>query len=456
MEIVANRNNILIGGGSLAGLTAGAAVNYLRSGSLFSSNPADCALPFNGNTQLQTVNSIRQKLSASPYFFFPLLPLIHTVPMAFFALWNTIRPTHSDRPLLSRGWENLTKLVLNPILHQNLLYFGIFSIVSLYSKLNKWVAPNVVLHSMNLLYAYKSQEGLQTVGRPAQKKIYTLLNLAIAVTDAVWLYNTAANCHSVSEVVSGIALAAAGIFALETTKGLLNQGLASPLKNHSWVALGSLAGIVLGSAHNLIKRGSLLAKDMTVCSENPFGGIASLTAINHFREQISLLFGLVVLIPPMFFAIYNIAAKKDPEHRGILGFARRSWQQLSKNFLIPTTVCFFSYVSAAVLRNQVAPHLHQAIDTSGHIVLQIAFNFFSMKALQGISETGSSLQKRALAVWFAATSITDAIWLYNTAGNCHSVADSVGGLALITLGIGVTMTWITITKNFFRRTCCLK
>lgn len=515
------KDHIWVSAGCVAGLTAGMSANLLRSGSLLGKSYSVCSNAFNG-------------------LFNPSIPFIHTVPMLASSLWNTFNPNPSQKgkSLLNRGWQNLSTQVINPLIHQNVLLGGSLLARHLLSSASINPSGHVIFHAANTLNAIKSLEGLSHTESPKQKKIYSILNIGIALTDAAWLYNSAANCHSVTDIASGVACVAIGLFGLETGKIIINKGynliknrffsitkteleikqtpkemvsisaipskplaknvstgrsrkspkeeaesheaeqliktanevistisktkITSFLKEYSWVAAGSLIGFTLGVASNLIQRGSIFEKDFYKCRNYPFGGFIPFIKINDLRENRLKMLGdeaflilmnpycpLIHLFPQFVCAIWNAVMKKTHSKNDVKTIASRGCEYLFKNVMIPSVHSILLCAGSRTLRDMFDRHGTPKLDTSGHLIVQIAHNFFIMKSLKGLAETGTHLQNKTFTRLYVIFAVTDAIWVFNTVSNCHAVVDAIAALACSSIAyVGIESCKFLLNKGY--------
>jgi hypothetical protein len=161
------KESIWVAAGSATGLAVGMGANLIRT----SDNTSACSSPFNGFIPFAAINEVRQRILASTYLLNPFIPLIHTAPMSASSLWKTFNPTpgEKDKNVAIRAWKNVSKLVLNPLIHQNLLLCGsLFAKSVIFPRSNP--SLHVIFHAANTLNAIKSLEGLSSTESPTQKK----------------------------------------------------------------------------------------------------------------------------------------------------------------------------------------------------------------------------------------------------------------------------------------------
>lgn len=235
--------------GTVGGLFAGSAANLLKSGSLFTHDNTACAAPFDRLFPLDIINNLREsdyktiksRGVMTPTPFNLLYPGIHVAASLGCIVLNTIGEVRS-------GKDNLVDLgkkiggrvatgVIYPTLHSSMLFLGsilakiyIRPILAQYGidvSGHAWYQISLAIHSANCL-----QEVLVN-GTPKQKKAYLALVGAVAMSDAVWSYNSAANCHSVADIVSGVALVTLAHVGLSVTENLISRELKS-FKGWMW------------------------------------------------------------------------------------------------------------------------------------------------------------------------------------------------------------------------------
>jgi hypothetical protein len=221
-------------------------------------------------------------------------------------------------------------------------------------------------------------------------------------------------------------------------------------KNYGWVGAGLAGGVITGAIVNFSNTGSLLEKGSNE-SENFFNNFSSLISIHDFREDdlkflrsknpfaptlFSWFYPMVHVIPMLGYSIYNIYTQKSSDEQDIKAFAKRCWFQISKNVIYPSlhtsllsafSLCFRDYL--IFTRN-----FPKDIRPSGHAIVQQALVIHAINSLESIEKIGSLNQKKLHSTVCAIISVSDAIWLYNTTANRHSIVDVISGLALATIG----------------------
>jgi hypothetical protein len=209
-----------------------------------------------------------------------------------------------------------------------------------------------------------------------------------------------------------------------------------------WVAAGAVAGIVAGAASNIARTGSLLGYTGTCSSWSHQEGL--LQELNWLREhdlksrEFPLFtpgFTPFLLVPSVICSIWNTL--KPGRHAGSKGkgLLERLWSQLSSNVLYPSVHSFTTVGGTLFLRfclwNRQFKKL--GVDVSGHAAIQTAMSLNIAQTIQAIGQQGTGMQKRGFSLLASAIAVTDAVWMYNTTANCHSVADVVSAVALVAI-----------------------
>ncbi|MCX6988513.1 MAG: hypothetical protein NTZ52_03275 [Chlamydiae bacterium] len=243
MNILNSLNNNASYLGTFSGMMLGCAANVWNNKSLFLFDKTSCNSPFNGFTPFAIINAFRENDFQSmrregvqgfikPTPFNIIYPLIHVLPSLSFLLWNSVKEkkdNETNLQSLKKLFYKLTSNLIYPSFHSASLFFTSL-LVSEYTephfrKLNidmsghAWYQISLTIHAINSL------KGVHEHGTIKQRKIYALLNTAVAITDAVWAYNTAANCHSVADIVSGAGLVCLSHFGLQIAETVLTKGI---------------------------------------------------------------------------------------------------------------------------------------------------------------------------------------------------------------------------------------
>lgn len=213
------------------------------------------------------------------------------------------------------------------------------------------------------------------------------------------------------------------------------------LKNNSWAYAGSIFGNICGLATNLFRNASLFKNDFVSCKA-PFHGIQPLVVINNYRESrknivswikpkpFHLVFPLIHLVPSLGFNAYNaICAHK--QNKASISLKNRV-AVMVKSTIVPAAhslFLLFGFATVRVLLDEQTSRL--GIDISGHIQVQCILGSHALHAAENMSDSATPSQIKMYSIAFLVCSVTDAIWAYNTAANCHSIADIVTGIACI-------------------------
>lgn len=213
--------------------------------------------------------------------------------------------------------------------------------------------------------------------------------------------------------------------------------------NPKWAFAGTLCGIISGSLYNISRTHSLFKRDYTSCFLEPFNGNVLLEKINWWREKDFLSFRdngavvtmgthlpLVYLVPLFGFAISNIITDVRTSGCKAKALAKLSFKHLTANVLTPLgyhIAC--GLVGMHIKRNIVYPlDSGSNLDTSGHVIMQMATCILAMKALSGLKQSGSAWQQKSFSLLNLAFSVTDMVWMFNCASHCHTVAGVMAGV----------------------------
>lgn len=242
------------------------------------------------------------------------------------------------------------------------------------------------------------------------------------------------------------------------------QEATSSLKDYLWVFMGSMVGLAAGCLSNYLQREALFGKDSIDCKYHAFDNNQVLTGINAMRERPEITF-------IYYLAICAISISCHPIRTiGQQLFNRHAWSSV-RDFgdhakhvfksMVPSikTLCISAQTVYLVRSSRQQLQIladEPRWDISGHATAQISLNYLTFKALRTIAQTDASpLIKKILEVATAAIVITDAVWMYNTAANCHSIADVIGSLACATVAIAGAELAIKIESQFLKVCKCL-
>ena len=232
-----------IAAGSLTGLVVGGVINVIKTGSIFGNDKRACVNnQFGGFHIFGKINSFREnQLSESRAklvdmviplnLINPLLPFIYLAPMFTYAIWNTVTQKKDAekwmKKIFIQGCEHLYKDVVIPGMYATFLSVGgMVAREYIFDPLNQQkldVSGHVILQIAQNLCAMKALQALKETGTSLQKKTFIMLNIAVAVTDGIWMYNTAAHCHSVADVIAGLACSAVAYAGIESGKIILSK-----------------------------------------------------------------------------------------------------------------------------------------------------------------------------------------------------------------------------------------
>ncbi len=229
------KENAWVAAGSLIGLTLGGVSTFIHTGSIFGKRHGYYIGEQNllgGFTGLIRINNFREGQlqqaihGASLQLINPVLPCIYLVPLFACAVWNILNPQEAD----SRGWRHLSKDIILPAMCSMLVShwgFAVREYVFDHSNRNIFSVLSVsghVIHQMaQNVYVMEGLQGLRETGTPFQKKIFTIFHAIVAITDGIWMFNTAANHHSVADVIAGLACTGLAYTGVEGVKLLFKQ-----------------------------------------------------------------------------------------------------------------------------------------------------------------------------------------------------------------------------------------
>ena len=196
------------------------------------------------------------------------------------------------------------------------------------------------------------------------------------------------------------------------------------------VAGGSIVGLTAGIISNLVNRSwDEGGVPLPACFR--FTHIPVFGPINDWRDSQNML----PLLEPTAFSIVAIwnAVKKDDAAPSLnmAGKIRSNLRQTVFPFLQALSTQFL----VGTIRGQIGNAVWNAakIDIAGHVCQQVVDLIQRLSLFQGLSKQGTSLQIRVAFVALAALSLTEIPWMFNTASNCHSVADVISGGAIALL-----------------------
>lgn len=203
--------------GTIGGIVMGAAVNLWESRSIFFKNPcyAHALHPV-----FKAINNIREDQHSGPIFSstFP----VYTYPAICFTIWNLRKEKNEESRKIAEQRLNdiFVKALCIGALRTGIAGIVRFHTQSLLDQRDVDVSGHAINQTLMTIHAVNSLQAFSSIGTPFQKKCYSYILLALSLTDAVWMYNTTANCHSVIEVAAGVSIAAFAFFAIQACKKL--------------------------------------------------------------------------------------------------------------------------------------------------------------------------------------------------------------------------------------------
>jgi len=223
------KENIWIGAGSLIGLTLGSTYNLMNTGSFFGRDANICKNPFGSLNPLLVINNFREneylvtRKEHSLGLINPLCPLIYLVPIFANAVLDTAIQKKSFKESFETIISQAIKIVATPIFYSmsmaavGLIAKGLMSAsLNIFSNSALDTAGHVIFQMIQHLCILKALQGYETSS--LQKKMFTILHVSVAVTDGIWMFNTASGCHSVADVIAGIACIALAYEVTEYVK----------------------------------------------------------------------------------------------------------------------------------------------------------------------------------------------------------------------------------------------
>lgn len=222
--------------GAIGGIIAGAAANLWKSGSLFENDLRTCRNPFNGFDPFILINNFRESdlkfinhnpLAPTPFNW--IYPTVHIVPMLGYSIWNIYKQKTDEKGSQSfaeRGWSQISKNVMYPALHTTLLTIPSLIIRALFLSRTMTidVSGHAIVQGALTIHAINSLQAIAETGTSNQKKLHSIICAIVALSDAIWMYNTTASCHSVADVACGIVNVSLVHFGIQASKALINKG----------------------------------------------------------------------------------------------------------------------------------------------------------------------------------------------------------------------------------------
>jgi hypothetical protein len=224
--------------GMLSGIILGAGANLWKSGSFLATDASGtCEDPFNNFSPFIVINALREwdlncikKRRFVPAFFHFAYPVVYVAPLLGFAIWNicTNKDSSGHKSMAKKGWHQISTNLLYPCIHSFALrFFSQFIRIQLLQPLIPKVdiSGHAELQCFLTIHAIYSLQALQETGTPKQKKLYVALCAAIAITDAIWMYNSTASCHSVVDVACAVGIVGLTHLGIQTSKRWIKKGI---------------------------------------------------------------------------------------------------------------------------------------------------------------------------------------------------------------------------------------
>lgn len=240
------------------------------------------------------------------------------------------------------------------------------------------------------------------------------------------------------------------------------MNIINQIRDHGWVAAGAIGGVIAGTAAKFLNRNLPFQKEPKTVAHSV--SAALFCSINNLRERdrefmrknflaptpFNWFYPTAHVVPMLGYSIYNAYTKKDLQEEDLGSIASRGWTQITMNVIDPSLhTSMLTLSSLFIVRDIVSKKLlPRGVDISGHAIIQGALLIHALNSLQAIARTGSVNQQKLHAIICSMISVTDAVWMYNTA-RYHSLADIASGYAIV----GLTHLGIEIAKaaiNKFR------
>jgi hypothetical protein len=212
--------------GTFGPMFLGSAVNFLSSGSLFNYDYPACQsfsqLPILGVINQYHEGIIHRDSPATVHDIrlFNINVFLCYLPLAISAIWNGVRSDRSPA-IFSPQRQQALKAVILPVAQYSTLYH-LSMFVRKYLELHE-LSGHAIVQSVFALTVWNITKEMMKIGTPSQKKCFSAIALGLTVTNAIWTYNTAANCHTVMDIAGAALLVGSINFGLETGKVVLSQ-----------------------------------------------------------------------------------------------------------------------------------------------------------------------------------------------------------------------------------------
>lgn len=222
----------------------------------------------------------------------------------------------------------------------------------------------------------------------------------------------------------------------KTDRGIIEENSQRlGLSNGSWAAAGTVTGMTLGVAANVLQRGSIYAKDVGACL--CFAGHGLIAATNQMRDSDTAavlnnpVYQAPLLLPSLGMACYNAYNWTGEGKPGVTGYLGRLWTEVS-----PLAYSSFRGLGTSVLSLGPYRILAQGVVgcgvvISGHAMRQGLMAMGTIRMLQHANKHATPWQQTALMAIAAGIAVTDVVWAYNTAANCHSAIEVAAAVAIV-------------------------
>lgn len=224
--------------GSIGGIITGTAVNLLRGGSIFKSGIENCLSNSEGIEPFTSINRFREHHfrsmpAISTRWTLPFPVSVYMIPLIGFTLWNTIPAKDSAewdiKSFAKRGWHQVSNNIIYPLASNEMeillsqLIRDVSSLILCSLNLDNYIdiSGHVVSQVSLTIFGINSLAAIAKTGTSNQKKLYSIMLGIVAVTDGIFMHFTAANCHSVADVVSGVAVVGLAHLGIQASKALL-------------------------------------------------------------------------------------------------------------------------------------------------------------------------------------------------------------------------------------------
>jgi hypothetical protein len=231
---------------------------------------------------------------------------------------------------------------------------------------------------------------------------------------------------------------------------------------------GTTIGLSFGMVLNFINSNSIFHVDREMC-KNAFEGwnvgVLHVFKSIHEHREISLrelnsdimkpsLFNPILplshIIPMVAFLLWNVTINQASVKLTIKEFAKKQIVLASKCVIDPFIQNIATLIASIFLRHKLNYLLHQeiGIKLSGHVLVQSALAIYKANNESIISNNINPEQFKFYSTTIASMIfISDALWAYNTAKHCHSVADVAATVTMVgLLYLGVLTSKKAITK----------